>query len=216
MSLTLHFHPLSSFCHKALIALYENGTPFTPNIVNLMDDGERTALRKLWPIGKFPVLRDDARDETVPESSVIIEYLDQHYPGTTRFIPADREQMRETRLRDRFFDLYLHLPMQRIVGERLRPADRKDPHGLEEARTTADTALGMVEQQMAAGLWAMGDTFTIADCAAAPPLFYLDKIAPLRARYPNAAAYLDRLKQRPSYARVLQEAEPYMQFFPKE
>ena len=216
MSLTLHFHPLSSFCHKALIALYENGTPFTPNIVNLMDDGERTALRKLWPIGKFPVLLDDARDETVPESSVIIEYLDQHYPGTTRFIPADREQMRETRLRDRFFDLYLHLPMQRIVGERLRPADRKDPHGLEEARTTADTALGMVEQQMAARQWAMGDAFTIADCAAAPPLFYLDKIAPLRARYPNAAAYLDRLKQRPSYARVLQEAEPYMQFFPKE
>ena len=216
MSLTLHFHPLSSFCHKALIALYENGTPFTPNIVNLMDDGERTALRKLWPIGKFPVLRDDARGETVPESSVIIEYLDQHYPGTTRFIPADRDEMRETRLRDRFLDLYLHLPMQRIVGERLRPADRKDPHGLAEARTTADTALGMVEQQMAAGLWAMGDTFTIADCAAAPPLFYLDKIAPLRPRYPNAAAYLDRLKQRPSYARVLQEAEPYMQFFPKE
>ena len=215
MSLTLHFHPLSSFCHKALIALYENGTAFTPNIVNLMDDGERTALRKLWPIGKFPVLRDDARDETVPESSVIIEYLDQHYPGTTRFIPADREQMRETRLRDRFFDLYLHLPMQRIVGERLRAADKKDPHGLAEARTTADTALGMVEQQMAARHWAMGDAFTIADCSAAPPLFYLDKIAPLGSRYPNAAAYLDRLKQRPSYARVLQEAEPYMQFFPK-
>lgn len=214
MSLTLHFHPLSSFCHKVLIALYENGTPFTPNIVNLMDEGERTAFRKLWPIGKFPVLRDDARGETVPESSVIIEYLDQHYPGMTRFIPADRDQMRETRLRDRFFDLYLHLPMQRIVGERLRPADKKDPHGLGEARTTADTALGMVEQQMAARHWAMGDTFTIADCAAAPPLFYLDKIAPLGPRYPNAAAYLDRLKQRPSYARVLQEAEPYMQFFP--
>jgi glutathione S-transferase len=133
----------------------------------------------------------------------------------TRFIPADRDQMRETRLRDRFFDLYLHLPMQRIVGERLRPADKKDPHGLAEARTTADTALGMVEQQMAARHWAMGDAFTIADCAAAPPLFYLDKIAPLGSRYPNAAAYLDRLKQRPSYARVLQEAEPYMQFFPK-
>jgi glutathione S-transferase len=215
MSLTLHFHPLSSFCHKVLIALYENGTPFTPNIVNLMDEGERTAFRKLWPIGKFPVLRDDARGETVPESSVIIEYLDQHYPGTTRFIPADGEQMREARLRDRFFDLYLHLPMQRIVGERLRPADKKDPHGLAEARTTADTALGMVEQQMAARYWAMGDAFTIADCAAAPPLFYLDKIAPLGPRYPNAAAYLDRLKQRPSYARVLQEAEPYMQFFPK-
>ena len=118
MSLTLHFHPLSSFCHKALIALYENGTAFTPNIVNLMDEGERTALRKLWPIGKFPVLRDEARGETIPESSVIIEYLDRHHPGQTRFIPQDGEQARATRLRDRFFDLYLHLPMQRIVGER--------------------------------------------------------------------------------------------------
>jgi glutathione S-transferase len=216
MSLTLHFHPLSSFCHKALIALYENGTPFTPSIVNLMDEGERAALRKLWPIGKFPVLRDDARGETVPESTVIIEYLDQHYPGETRFIPAGGEQMRETRLRERFFDLYLHLPMQKIVGDRLRPEGKKDPHGVEEARTMADTALGMIEQEMATRRWAMGDAFTIADCAAAPPLFYLDKIKPLAPKHPSAAAYLERLKQRPSYARVLREAEPYMQFFPKE
>ena len=216
MSLTLHFHPLSSFCHKALIALYENGTPFTPSIVNLMDEGERAALRKLWPIGKFPVLRDEARGETVPESTVIIEYLDQHYPGKTRFIPAGGEQMRETRLRERFFDLYLHLPMQKIVGDRLRPEGKKDPHGVEEARTMADTALGMIGQEMAARRWAMGDAFTIADCAAAPPLFYLDKIKPLAPKHPSAAAYLERLKQRPSYARVLQEAEPYMQFFPKE
>ena len=216
MSLTLHFHPLSSFCHKVLIALYENGTPFTPNIVNLMDEKERAALRKLWPIGKFPVLRDEPRGETIPESTVIIEYLDRHYPGETRFIPQDGEQARECRLRDRFFDLYLHLPMQRIVGERLRPADKKDPHGVEEARTLVDTSLGMVEQDMASRHWAMGDAFTIADCAAGPPLFYLDKIASLAPRYPNVAAYLDRLKQRPSYARALQEAEPYMQFFPKE
>ena len=214
MSLTLHFHPLSSFCHKALIALYENGTPFSPHMVNLMDEGERTALRKLWPIGKFPVLRDEARGETVPESTVIIEYLDQHYPGRTRFIPQDGEQARETRLRDRLFDLYLHLPMQKIIGDRLRPDGRKDPHGVEEARATVDTALGIIEPEMASRHWAMGDVFTIADCAAAP-LFYLDKIAPLGARYPNVAAYLERLKQRPSYARTLQEAEPYMQFFPK-
>ena len=127
MSLTLHFHPLSSFCHKALIALYENDTPFTPNIVNLMDEAERTAFRKLWPIGKFPVLRDEARGETIPESSVIIEYLDRHYPGRTRFIPQDGEQAREARLRDRFFDLYLHLPMQKIVGDRIRPAEQEGP-----------------------------------------------------------------------------------------
>ena len=104
MSLTLHFHPLSSYCHKVLIALYENGTPFTPQIVNLMDEGERTAFRRLWPIGKFPVLRDDARGETVPESSVLIEYLDRHYPGATRFIPSDPAAAHEVRLRDRLFD----------------------------------------------------------------------------------------------------------------
>ena len=155
MSLTLHFHPLSSFCHKVLIALYENGTPFTPQIVDLMDEGERTAFRKLWPIGKFPVLRDDARGETVPESSIIIEYLDQHYPGRTRFIPPDAEDARQMRLRDRFFDLYIHLPMQKIVGDRLRPADRKDPHGVEEARAQIATALGMIEQRHAAA--ALGD-----------------------------------------------------------
>ena len=149
MSLTLMFHPLSSFCHKVLIALYENDTPFTPQIVNLLDEGERTAFRKLWPIGKFPLLRDAARDWTVNELSIIIEYLDQHFPGKTRFIPADPELARQMRFRDRFFDLYVHLPMQKIVGDRLRPAGKKDPHGVEEARETLRTALGMVDQAMA-------------------------------------------------------------------
>src|SRR5262245_49127017 len=113
MSLTLHFHPLSSFCHKVLIALYENDPPFTPNSVNLQNEAERNALRKLWPIGKFPVLEDHARDRSVPESSIIIEYLDQHYPGPTRFIPADPEIARQVRFRDRFFDLHIHLHMQK-------------------------------------------------------------------------------------------------------
>lgn len=220
MSLTLHFHPLSSFCHKALIALYENDTPFTPQIVNLMDEVERTAFRKLWPIGKFPVLRDEARGRTVPESSIIIEYLDQHYSGQTKLIPADADLARQTRLRDRFLDLHVHMQMQKIVGDRLRPADRKDPHGVEEARGLMNTALGMLEREMAANdvtnrPWAMGDTFTLADCAAAPALFYADKVAPLAGTYPNVAAYLARLTQRPSYARALKEAEPYFHFFPK-
>src|ERR1043166_4731808 len=104
MSLTLHYHPLSSFCHKALIALYENDTPFTPKLVNLQDENERAVFRALWPIGKFPVLQDAARGETVPESSIIIEYLDQHYPGGTRFIPDDPDLAREARGRGRFFD----------------------------------------------------------------------------------------------------------------
>ena len=216
MSLTLHFHPLSSFCHKVLIALYENGTPFTPQMVDLGDAAQRDAFRKLWPIGKFPVLRDEAHDRTVAESSIIIEYLDQHYPGKTRFIPADAEQAHATRMSDRFFDLHIHLHMQKIVGDRLRPADRKDPHGVDDARTRMATALGMVEQDMASRNWAAGETFTLADCAAAPALFYADKVAPLLPACPNVAAYLERLKQRPSYARALKEAEPYFQFFPKE
>ena len=216
MSLMLHFHPLSLFCHKVLIALYENATPFTPKLVNLQDEGERAALRALWPVGKFPVLQDPARGETVPESSIIIEYLDQHYPGKTRFVPAGGEQARATRMSDRFFDLHIHQHMQKIVGDRLRPADRKDPHGVEDARTRMATAPGMAEQDMASRTWAAGQAFTLADCAAAPALFYVDKVAPFAGTYPNLIAYLDRLKQRPSYARVLKEAEPYFKFFPKE
>ena len=157
MSLTLHFHPLASYCHKVLIALYENETPFTPNLVDLGNEAERAALLKLWPIGKFPVLRDDARGQTVPESSIIIEYLDTHYPGRTRFIPADPELALQARLRDRFYDLYVHLPMQKIMVDRLRPADKRDPHGVEEARTQLRTSYAMIDKQMSAGTWAMGE-----------------------------------------------------------
>src|SRR5690242_12776296 len=115
MSLTLHFHPLSSFCQKVLIALYENGTPFTPRLVDLSKAEERAALKRLWPIGKFPVLEDSARGETVPESTIIIEYLAQHYSGPVALIPDDPELAWKTRLADRFFDLHVHLPMQAIV-----------------------------------------------------------------------------------------------------
>ena len=216
MSLTLHFHPLSSFCHKVLIALYENGTPFTPKLVNLQDEAERAAFLALWPVGKFPVLQDSSRDRMVPESSVIIEYLDLHYPGKTRFIPEDPEEARVARFGDRFYDLHIHLHMQKIVGDRLRPANAKDPHGIADARTRMAAALALVEKQMTGRTWAAGESFTLADCAAAPALFYADKVAPFASVYPNLIAYLDRLKQRPSYARTLKEAEPYFKFFPKE
>src|SRR6476620_12490192 len=172
MALTLYFHPLSSFCHKTLIALYENDTPFTPKLVDLQDDAERTASRALWPIGKFPVLQDAARDRMVPESSIIIEYLDRHYPGKTRFIPDDPDLARQTRLRERFLDLHIHMQMQKIVGDRLRPADKKDAYGVEQARDLMDRALAMIEPAVADKAWAMGETFTMADCAAGPALFY--------------------------------------------
>ena len=214
--LTLHFHPLSSFCHKVLIALYENGTPFAPRLVDLGDAEQRAAFQALWPIGKFPVLQDSERDRMVPESSVIIEYLDQRYPGRTRFIPQDAEEARIVRFGDRFYDLHVHLHMQKIVGDRLRPAGAKDPHGVANARTRMAAALALADKHIAGRTWAMGESFTLADCAAAPALFYADKVAPFAGMYPNLVAYLDRLKQRPSYARTLQEAEPYFKFFPKE
>ena len=216
MSLTLHFHPLASYCWKALIALYENDIPFTPNLVDLGNPAERAALVKLWGIGKFPVLRDEARNETVPESSIIIEYLDRHYRGPARFIPDDAGRALQTRLRDRFYDLYVHLPMQKIMVDRLRPEGKTDSHGVEEARAQLRTSYAMIEQQMAKGVWALGDDFTLADCAAAPSLFYGNMAEPFGGAHKNLSAYLARLKARPSFARVLKEAEPYFQMVPKE
>jgi glutathione S-transferase len=216
MSLTLYFHPLSSFCWKALIALYENDTPFTPQMVDLSSETERTALLKLWPIGKFPVLRDDAQDRTIPESSIIIEYLDTHYPGRTRFIPADAKLALQTRLRDRFYDLYVHLPVQKIVGDRLRPSDKKDPHGVEEAKARIQSCYGMIDKEFAAKTWAMGEAFSLADCAASPALFYANKVMPFGDTHKNVTAYFERLKARPSFARVIKEAEPYLGMFPQE
>jgi glutathione S-transferase len=212
--LHLYFHPLSSFCHKVLIALYENDTPFTPHIVDLADADSRAEFLKIWPIGKFPVLGDDARDCLIPESSIIIEYLDQRFPGKTRFLPVDLDLARQTRMSDRFYDLYVNVPMQKIVTDKLRPAGQHDSFGVEQAETQLHTSLGMIERDMANKTWAMGEIFSMADCAAAPGLFYANEVAPLSERYPNAFAYLQRLKQRPSYARVLQEAQPYFAMFP--
>jgi glutathione S-transferase len=216
MALTLYFHPLSSFCHKALIALYENDTPFKAHLVNLGEETSRAEFKKIWPIGKFPVLRDEARDRTIPESSIIIEYLAQHYPGKARLIPDDADLARQTRFRDRFFDLHIHVPMQKVITDRLRPEGKGDAQGVADARALIKTALGMLEEDMAAKTWAMGEAFSMADCAAAPALFYTNMIAPLAGTYKNVAAYLDRLMKRPSYARALREAEPYLAMVPKE
>jgi glutathione S-transferase len=215
MSLTLYLHPLSSFCWKVLAALYENDTPFTPSQLTPGDEAERAALLKLWPIGKFPVLEDKARNEVVAESSIIIEYLGSHYPGRTRFIPQEPDRALLTRLRDRFYDLYVHLPAQRIVGDRLRPAGNKDPHGVAEARAQLRKSYAIIERQMADGGWAMGDDFSLADCAAMPSLYYGNRLEPC-SEFKNVSAYLDRLKARPSFARVLVEAEPYFNLFPKD
>jgi glutathione S-transferase len=215
MTLKLYFHPLSSFCQKALTALYENATPFEPIIVDLFNEASAAAFKKIWPIGKFPVLRDEARDRTVPESSIIIEYLAQHYPGTTQLVPADAELARQMRLRDRFFDLYVNVPMQKVVTDKLRPAGKNDPYGVEQAKTLLQTSLGMLDQDMANKTWVMGDGFTMADCAAAPPLFYANMVMPFGATHKNAARYLGRLMERPSFARAVEEAQPYLKLMPQ-
>lgn len=215
MSLTLHYHPLSSFCWKALIGLYENDTPFTPLLVNLGEDASRAAFLSLWPIGKFPVLRDDARSVTVPETSVILDYLDAHYPGATRFTPADPDAAWRTRLWDRFFDFYVMTPMQKVVGDRIRPSDdQRDPFGVAQARAQLTTSYGVLETELAGRTWISSEDFGLADCAALPALFYADKVQPLGEAWPAVSAYLDRLKARPSVARVLAEAEPYFHMFP--
>jgi len=215
MSLTLSFHPLASFCHKALIALYENDTPFEPRIVDLGSEAAFAEFKKIWPVGKIPVLRDAAKDQTVPEASIIIEYLAEHYPGKTELVPADADLARQTRLRDRFFDLYLNAPMQKVVTDRLRPEGSNDPFGVEQAKALLKTALDIVDEDINSRTWAMGDAFGMADCAAAPALFYADKVTPFGGTHPHAARYLGRLMERPSFARVLEEAQPYFAMFPK-
>jgi glutathione S-transferase len=215
MPLKLYYHPLASFCWKALIALYETGTPFEPIIVNLADATSRAEFLKVWPMGKFPVLRDDAAGRTIPESSIIIEYLAQHHPGRTQLVPADADEAREVRLRDRFHDLYVQEPMQKIVGDRLRPADQKDPYGVAQAAAQLTTSYGIIDREMATRTWATGDSFTMADCAAGPALFYANKVVPLGDDHRNVAAYLRRLTERPSFARVIAEAQPYFKLFPQ-
>jgi glutathione S-transferase len=213
MSLILYYHPLSSFCWKVLTALYEYEIPFEPRLINLGDPASRADLERHWPFNKFPVIEDTASKRVLPESSIIIEYLGLS-SGKMSLLPRDPEQALPVRLADRFYDLQVHMPMQRIVFDRLRPAGKQDPLGVEQARATLNIAYRLVERDAASRAWAAGDSFSMADCAAAPALYYADRVQPLRSEYPHAAAYLRRLEERPSFARVLREAEPYFALFP--
>jgi glutathione S-transferase len=215
MSLILHLHPLASYCWKPLVALYETKTPFEPHVVDLGDAEQREALRKLYPMVKFPVLVDSARNRTVPESSPIIEYLDLHYQSATAMIPRDAEGALAVRALDRFLDAYVHNSMQKVVGDRLRPSDKKDATGVDEARSTLATAYEILDRDLAGKEWACGSAFTLADCSACPALYYANRVALIPASRPNVAGYLRRLEQRPSFARVLREAQPYFKLFPE-
>lgn len=211
MPLTLYSHPLASYCHKVLLALYENATPFTAHLVNLGDPVESAKFHALSPLGKMPVLCDDTT--TIAESSIIIEYLDQHH-FPTKMLPPDAAQNLQTRLWDRFFDLHIHEHLQKIVGDRLRPEGSKDPFGVTNAHQHLQTAYKMLDHLMATRAWPAADRFTLADCAATPALFYAGIVSPFPPEHPNLAAYFERLLARPAAQRVLTEAQPWFQYFP--
>lgn len=213
MTLTLYFHPLSSYCQKALIALYEHGVSFTSHLLDLGDADVRAAHARRYPLGKMPVLHDAARGHTLVEATIVIEYLELHHAGAAPLIPADPELAWQVRMLDRRFDLYVNDPVGVIVLDKLRPATQRDAISVDRARATLATVYGMIDREMADRTWAAGETFTMADCAAAPALFYADKLAPLGA-HRHAAAYFARLRERPSFARALAEAAPYLAMFP--
>lgn len=214
MSLQLHAHPLSSYCQKALIGLYANAVAFEFVRVDLGDAASRARFTALWPLARMPVLRDEGRDRTIPEATIVLEYIDQHYRGDVRLIPADPELAWQVRLRDRFFDLHVQDPMQKIVGDRLRPADRRDPFGVEQARSRLRDAYAWLDRDLVGRRWAAGDAFSMADCAAAPALFYAQRVEPFADRHPHVARYFERLTGVPAYARCLAEAEPFLKYFP--
>jgi glutathione S-transferase len=214
MSLVLYIHPLASFCHKVLIALYENGTPFRAETVDFSEPGSAAAHLERWPVGKIPVLFDGKSQRVIPETSIIIEYLQETCPGPVVLLPPDRDERLTARLWDRFFDLYVNTPMGKIVTDRIRPDGQSDAYGVEEARRTLTTAYAMIEEQVSSHGWAIGDDFTLADCAAAPALFYASIVHPFGDHHPKLAAYLERLLARPSVKRVIDEARPFFGLFP--
>jgi glutathione S-transferase len=205
----LYYHPFSSYSQKVLIALYENTTPVEYR--NLEDAGASAELAALSPLKKFPVLVDGER--TVLESSTIIEHLQLHHPGDRRFFPQGDAGI-EARMLDRIFDNFVMTPMQKIVGDALRPVEVRDDHGVSEARDVLERIYGWLDQRLAGRLWAVGDDFTIADCAAAPSLFYADWSHPIPTLHGTLRAYRARLLQRTSIARAVDEARPYRGYFP--
>ncbi|APA87000.1 glutathione S-transferase family protein [Paraburkholderia sprentiae WSM5005] len=212
MPLQLYAHPFSSYCQKALTALYENGTPFEMRVLAHDDPRIMAEFAALWPIKRFPVLVDGGR--TVIEASIIIEYLGLHYPGPVALLPADPRAALDVRAMDRFFDNYMSTPQQKIVFDSLRAETERDARGVADARAMLDTAYAWLDRHMAEREWAAGDSFSLADCGAAPSLFYADWTHPIDPAFAHVRAYRQRLLARPSFARAVDEARPYRPLFP--
>jgi glutathione S-transferase len=212
MTLQLFAHPFSSYCQKALIALYENDIPFTFRTLSPDDPATGEEFAALWPIKRFPVLVDDGR--TICEASIIIEHLQIHHPGPVRLIPADPDAALEVRMLDRFFDNYVSSPQQKVVFDAIRGPEARDPQGVADAKRMLETAYAWLDKWMEGREWASGGAFSLADCGAAPFLFYADWTHAIPAQFGNLHAYRARLLARPSFARAVDEARPYRAFFP--
>ena len=212
MSLQLFAHPFSSYCQKALIAFYENDIPFTFRMLAPDEPANGEEFARLWPIRRFPILVEDGR--TILEASIIIEYLQVHHAGPVTLIPNDPDAAIEVRMLDRFFDNYVMTPQGRCVFDALRAPDARDPQGVAEARAMLDAAYAWLDERMAGREWAAGDGFSLADCAAAPSLFYADWTHEIPARFAHLRAYRARLLARPSFARAVDEARPFRAYFP--
>lgn len=212
MTLKLYAHPFSSYCQKALTALYENATPFELRMLAVGDQAAFAELEALWPLRKFPVLKDG--ETVVVEATAIIEHLNAFHPGPTRLIPDDPALAVETRMLDRIFDLYVSNQQQKFVVDAFREAGQKDPAGVEDARRILTTTYAWLDRRMRDRTWAVGETFTLADCAAAPALFYADWTVPIPDDHTALLAYRARLLERPAFARCVDEGRPYRPFFP--
>ncbi|MET0380162.1 MAG: glutathione S-transferase family protein [Spongiibacteraceae bacterium] len=212
MAIKLYAHPFSSYCQKVLIALYENNTPFEFKLLEHDNATIMAELEHLWPFKKFPVLTDNGA--TFREATIIIEYLQLAHGGPVQLIPSDPKTALDVRFMDRFFDNYISTPQQKIVFDSICAADDRDPHGVAQARCMLDTAYEWLDNYMQSRQWAVDDAFSLADCGAAPFLFYADWSHRIDAKFKNVIAYRKRLLARPSVVRVVDEARPYRRFFP--
>ena len=211
--LTLHYHPLSSYCHKVLIALDELAIEVDKRLLNLGDPAEREAFLALWPTCKMPLLVDQGRP--IPETSIIIEHLQRHHAGPGRtLIPSDPDAALQVRLWDRLFDHYVMTPMQAFTADLLRPEADRDTINVARAREGLLSAYAWIDHHLEGRTWVADAAFSMADCAAAPALFYAVTYVPLAPQHTRLAAYVDRLMDRPSVARTIDEARPFFQYYP--
>jgi glutathione S-transferase len=202
----LYYNPVSTFSQKVIMGFHEKGQTFDGQVVDLFSPEGAAAYRKVYPLGKVPVLvLSDGW--MIPESAIILEYLDTHVEGGTRLLPKDPDQARQARFHERVSDLYLHEPLATVLFDGMKPEAEREPKRVAKAKERLDVMYAMMDKHYAKNTWALGEAFSVADCSAAPPLGYLRGMYSFD-RYPNLVAYAGRLAERPSYRKAFEEAAP--------